>query len=41
MVKEEKLYQNTLTLVRELYRIMKSQDKSVLFEELILEPTRR
>ncbi|MBA3240660.1 MAG: hypothetical protein H0T60_05480 [Acidobacteria bacterium] len=41
MVKEEKLYQNTLTLVRELYRIMKGQDKSVLFEELILEPTRR
>lgn len=41
MVKEKKLYQNTLTLVRELYRIMKSQDKNVRFEELILEPTRR
>jgi len=40
-VKEEKLYQNTLTLVKELYRIMNSQDKSVHFaefEELILEP---
>jgi hypothetical protein len=35
-VKEEKLYQNTLTLVKELYRIMNSQDKGVLFEELIL-----
>lgn len=41
MVKEEKLYQNTLTLVRELYRIMNSQNKSVRFEELILEPGRR
>jgi hypothetical protein len=40
-VKEEKLYQNTLTLIKELYRIMKSQDKSILFEELILEPIRR
>ena len=28
-VKEEKLYQNTLTLVTELYRIMNRQDKSV------------
>ena len=37
-VKEEKLYQNTLTLVKELYRIMNSQDKSVRFAELILEP---
>lgn len=34
-IKEEKLYQNTLTLVKELYRIMNSQDKSVHFEELI------
>jgi hypothetical protein len=41
MVKEEKLYQNTLALVKELYRIMKSQDKSILFEELIIEPIRR
>jgi len=40
-VKEEKLYQNTLTLVNELYRIMKSQDKSVLFEELVQEPVSR
>ena len=40
-VKEEKLYQNTLTLVKELYRIMNSQDKSVHFEELIHEPIRR
>ena len=41
MVKEEKLYQNTLTLVKELYRIMNSQDQSVHFEELILEPIKR
>lgn len=40
-VKEEKLYQNTLTLVKELYRIMSSQDKSVRFEELILAPITR
>ena len=40
-VKQERLYQNTLTLVRELYRIMNSQDKKVYFEELILEPIRR
>jgi hypothetical protein len=40
-VKEEKLYQNTLTLVKELYRIMNIQDKSVVFEELIHEPIRR
>lgn len=38
MVKEEKLYQNSLALVKELYRIMNSQDESVHFEELILEP---
>jgi hypothetical protein len=37
-VKEEKLYQNTLTLVKELYRIMNSQDKHVRFAELIHEP---
>ena len=41
MVKEEKLYQNTLTLVKELYRIMNSQDRSVHFEELILEPIKQ
>ena len=40
-VKAEKLYQSTLTLVKELYRIMSSQDKSVRFEELILEPRRQ
>jgi hypothetical protein len=34
-VKEEKLYQNTLTLVEELYRIINAQDKTVRFEELI------
>ncbi|MDT4953712.1 MAG: hypothetical protein QOJ02_1850 [Acidobacteriota bacterium] len=39
-VKEEKLYQNTLTLVKELYRIMNSQNKSMRFDELILEPIR-
>jgi hypothetical protein len=41
VVKEEKLYQNTLALVKELYRIMNSQDKDVDFEELILEPIKR
>lgn len=40
-VKDERLYQNTLAFVKELYRIMNSQDRSVRFEELILEPTRR
>jgi hypothetical protein len=40
-VKEEKLYQNTLPLVKELYRIMNSQDESVRFEELVHEPVRR
>jgi hypothetical protein len=34
-VKEEMLYQHTLALLTELYRIMHSQDKSVVFEELI------
>jgi hypothetical protein len=37
-VKAEKLYQNTMTLVKELYRIMNLQDNSVLFEDLIHEP---
>ena len=37
-VKEEKLYQNTLTLVKELYRIINTQDKDVDFAELVLEP---
>jgi hypothetical protein len=40
-VREEKLYQSTLTLVEELYRIINSQDKSIRLEELILEPIRR
>jgi hypothetical protein len=40
-VKEAKLYQNTLTLVKELYRIMNSQDKTVRFQELTLEPISR
>ncbi|MCA1592307.1 MAG: hypothetical protein LC754_06585 [Acidobacteria bacterium] len=40
-IKEKRLYQNTLTLVKELYRIMHNQDKNVHFEELILEPVRR
>ena len=39
-IREEKLYQNTLNLVKELYRIMNRQDKSVLFAELIVEPIR-
>jgi hypothetical protein len=32
-VNEEKLYQNTMTLVKELYRIMNLQDNSVLLED--------
>ena len=40
-VKEEKLYQDTLPLVKELYRIMNSQDESVRFEELVHEPIER
>jgi len=39
-VREESLYQHTLALVKELYRIMNGQDKSVQFEELILAPIR-
>lgn len=41
MVKEETLYQNSVALVKELFRIINSQDKSVQFEELILRPIRR
>lgn len=41
MIKEEKLYQKTLTLIREIYRIMNRQDQNVRFEELILEPAKR
>lgn len=36
-IKEEKLYQNSVTLVKELYRIMKLQDNSMLFEDIINE----
>src|SRR6266850_1163392 len=37
-VKEEKLYQDTSTLIKELHRIMNTQDQSVHLEELVLEP---
>lgn len=37
-VREERLYRNTLALVKELYRIINAHDKSVRFEELILDP---
>jgi hypothetical protein len=36
--KEEKLYQNTMTLVKELYRIMNLQDNSMTFVDIIDEP---
>jgi hypothetical protein len=39
-VKKEKLYQNTMTLIKELHRIMNLQDNSVLFEDLLDEPTK-
>jgi hypothetical protein len=35
-VKEEKLYQDTLALVKEIYRIINTQDETVRFEELII-----
>ena len=34
-VKAEKLYQNSMTLVKELYRVMNVQDESMVFEEII------
>lgn len=37
-VKEEKLYQNTMTLVKELYRVMNLQDNSMTFVDIIDEP---
>ena len=37
-IRDEKLYQNTLALVKELYRIMNTQDRRVVFEELIKPP---
>ena len=40
-VTEEKLYQNTVALVKELYRIMHTQDTSIHFEELINKPIER
>jgi hypothetical protein len=40
-IKEQKLYQNSLALVKELHRIMNLQDKDVDFEEVILETIRR
>jgi hypothetical protein len=36
-VKDERLYQSTRLLIEELYRIMNGHDKSVHFEELILD----
>jgi len=35
-VKEEKLYQDALALVKEVYRIINTQDQTVRFEELVL-----
>ncbi len=40
-VKEKKLYQNTLALVKELYLIMSRQDKGIRFGELTVEPSRQ
>jgi hypothetical protein len=40
-VKDERLYQSTLAFIEELYRIMNGHDKSVHFEELILDRTGR
>ena len=37
-VKQEKLYQNTMTLVKELYRIMNLQDNSMTFVDIVDEP---
>jgi hypothetical protein len=36
--KEEKIYQNIMTLVKELYRIMNLQDNSMTFVDMIDEP---
>jgi hypothetical protein len=36
-VKDERLYRSTLVLIEELYRIMNGHDKSIHFEELILD----
>ena len=37
-VKDKPLYRSTRLLIEELYRLMNGHDKSVHFEELILEP---
>jgi hypothetical protein len=37
-VKEEKLYQNSMTLVKELYRIVNLQDNSMTFVDIVDEP---
>jgi hypothetical protein len=34
-VTDEKLYQNTLALIKEIYRIINTQDDTVSFEELV------
>lgn len=38
-VKAEKLYQHTMTLVKELYRVMNLQDDSVTFVDVVDEPS--
>lgn len=40
-VKDKRLYQSARLLIEELYRIMKGHDKSIHFEELILDQTGR
>ena len=35
-IKEEKLYQDALALVKEIYRIINAQDPTISFEELVL-----
>lgn len=40
-VKDERLYQSMRLLIEELYRIMNGHDKSMHFEELILDQTGR
>lgn len=37
-VREEKLYQNSMTLVKELYRIVNLQDNSMTFVDIVDEP---
>jgi hypothetical protein len=40
-VREERLYQSTLVLVKELYRMMNKQDKNIFFSQSDFEPIRR